>query len=70
MTNLNTAIIKYVGKNVGFIPGVPARDMSNDEARDYDISALLRSGLYKLERPKRTYIKQEAAQEAEQKEGE
>ena len=72
MTNLDKVIIRYVGKGKGSIPGVPARDMSNDEARVYDIPALLKSGLYKLERPKRVYFKKEEPPEDEQgeKEGE
>lgn len=65
MTNLNKVIVHYVGKGKGFIPGVPARDMTNDEARQYDITALLKSGLYKIERPKRTYTKKEEPAEQE-----
>ena len=70
MTNLNDVKIRYVGKGKGTIPGVPARDMSNDEAREYDITALLRSGLYVLENPKRKkYTKEEAPQDDGEKEG-
>jgi len=66
MSNLDNVKIKYVGAGVASIPGVPARDMTNDEAREYDITALLRSGLYELERPpkpKRTYFKKEEIKE-------
>ena len=58
MTDLNKVIVKYVG--TGFLPGVPARDMTNDEAREYNISRLLKSGLYQIQRPKRQPRKVEA----------
>ena len=71
MTNLNDAVIKYVGKGRGTIPGVPADDMTYDEAREFDITALLRSGLYELERPKRKkYFKEEPPQDDGEKDGE
>jgi len=71
MTNLNDVKIRYVGKGKGTIPGVPARDMSNDEAREFDITALLRSGLYIMETPKRKkYIKEEPPQDDGEKDGE
>lgn len=66
MSNLDRVKIKYVGQGVASIPGVPARDMTNDEARVYDITALLKSGLYELEeppKPKRTYFKKEEIKE-------
>lgn len=36
----------YVGKNKGTIPGVPARNLSKEEADQFDIQALLNSKLY------------------------
>lgn len=35
---------KYLGG--GFIPGVPARDLTDDEARGYGLDLLKASGLY------------------------
>ena len=74
MSNLDTVIIRYVGAGRGTVPGVPARDMTNDEAREYNIPALLRSGLYELERPKRSYTRkvepEETADEQAEKDGE
>jgi len=43
--------LKYVGR--AWLPGVPARDLTEEEARDYDIDFLISSGLYeRAERPK------------------
>lgn len=64
MSDLDKVTVKYLGG--GVLPGVPARDMTNDEARGYDITRLLKSGLYKIERPKRTYIKKEEPEQAEE----
>lgn len=36
--------LKYVGG--GFLAGVPARDLTYDEARQYGVSKLTGSGLY------------------------
>ncbi len=36
-------------KHNGFIAGVPARDMEYSEASQYDIQALVKSGLYEIE---------------------
>lgn len=40
--------LKYVGKDKGTLPGVPARDLSYEEckANNYDVTKLLQSGLY------------------------
>lgn len=43
--------LKYVGGG-SFLPGVPARDLSKDEAEEYGVSRLLRSGLYDKVRQK------------------
>jgi hypothetical protein len=37
----------YIG-NGAFLPGVPARDLTEEEAKKYDINFLLASGLYKF----------------------
>ena len=45
-------MLKYLGK--GFIPGVPARDLTEEEAQQYGGRlALIRSGLYKDDHPTR-----------------
>lgn len=38
--------LKYVGKGA-FLVGVPARDLSAEEAKKYGVKRLLASGLYK-----------------------
>lgn len=38
--------LKYIGKGSGSIPGVPARDLTYEEARKFDLTHLLASGLY------------------------
>ena len=46
--------LRYSGGGYGgFIAGVPARDLSADEARRYDEKRLLASGLYVLVEDKR-----------------
>jgi hypothetical protein len=35
---------RYLGG--GFVPGVPARNLTNDEAEYYGVYRLIRSGLY------------------------
>lgn len=43
--------LKYLGG--GFLPDVPSRDLSEEEAREYGIDGLVKSGLYeKVGRPK------------------
>lgn len=39
-------MLKYLGK--GFLRGVPARDLKDDEVRKFGANYLLRSGLYGL----------------------
>ena len=36
----------YIGKNKGTIPGVPARDLTEAEAKNYGVALLLKSNLY------------------------
>jgi hypothetical protein len=38
--------MKYKGN--GFLQGVPARDLTEQEARTYGVDRLLKSGLYEL----------------------
>ena len=45
-------MLRYIGE--GFIPGVPARDLTEEEAKQYGGRLrLLRSGLYRDARPSR-----------------
>lgn len=37
-------MLKYIGR--GFLRGVPARDLKDDEVRKFGYSYLVRSGLY------------------------
>lgn len=37
--------LRYTG-NGTFLPGVPARDLTADEAREYDYMRLIQSGIY------------------------
>ena len=48
-------MLKYLGG--GFIPGVPARDLSDQEAEKFGEEGLIKSGLYQREivRPAREY---------------
>jgi hypothetical protein len=41
-------MLKYVG-NGSFLPGVPARDLSDEEASKFGEEGLIKSGLYKRE---------------------
>ena len=60
-------MLLYIGKG-SFIPDVPARDLSKDEAVLFGVNRLLASGLYipavKLETPKKS-TRLETAQPAE-----
>ena len=40
----------YKGKGRWF-PGIPARNLSDSEAKKYDVDFLLASGLYELDKP-------------------
>lgn len=42
-------MLKYIGG--GFLRGVPARDLKDDEVRKFGYSYLVRSGLYIPEKP-------------------
>jgi len=46
----------YVGKGKGIIPGIPARNMTEEEAKQFDVSALIRSGLYELVNKPKTMV--------------
>ena len=54
--------MKYIGG--GFLQGVPARDLTEDEVRKYGKSRLLQSGLYIEDAPKvsRKFKRSEAAE--------
>ena len=49
------ARVRYIGG--GFLPNIPARDLSADEVKQYGLKRLLKSGLYKdLYPPKETAV--------------
>jgi len=54
--------MKYIGG--GFLQGVPARDLTEEEVRQYGKSRLLQSGLYIEDAPKvsRKFKRSEAAE--------
>jgi hypothetical protein len=54
--------MKYIGG--GFLQGVPARDLTEEEVRKYGKSRLLQSGLYIEDAPKvsRKFKRSEAAE--------
>ena len=46
-------MLKYIGKGF-FIPGIPARDLNNDEVKKHGgVKFLLSTGLYAKPKPKR-----------------
>lgn len=44
---MKTSYYKYVGKG-DFLPGVPTRDLTPDEADAYGLNAIKESGLYQF----------------------
>ena len=49
------ARVRYIGG--GFLPNIPARDLSADEVKQYGLKRLLTSGLYEdLYPPKKTKV--------------
>lgn len=58
-------MLRYIG-NGKFVRGVPARDLSENEAIYYGAKRLIESGLYERVREK----KEKPVEEAEHKEGE
>jgi len=44
--------MKYIGKN-RWLPGIPARDLTPEEVKEFGKKRLLDSGLYEEEKPKR-----------------
>lgn len=55
-------MLKYTGK--GFIIGVPARDLTDEEARRFDVNRLVQSGCYEQPKGKKSK-KLEAAEPME-----
>lgn len=47
---MSKVAFKYVGS--GFIPGIPARDITEDEVENFDINALEGSGLWEKKESK------------------
>jgi len=46
----------YIGQGKGTLIGVPAKDMTEEEARQFDVSALVKSGLYELANKPKTIV--------------
>jgi hypothetical protein len=46
--------MKYIGDGT-HIPGVPARDLTDEEVREYGEARLLASGLYRKDEPPQEY---------------
>ena len=44
-------MLRYTGK--GFVVGVPARDLTNEQAKKYGVKRLLKSGAYVLVKEKK-----------------
>lgn len=42
--------LTYVGKDKGTIPGVPARNLTREEAEQFGVAELLKSGLYVIKK--------------------
>ena len=55
-------MLRYKGKGA-WLPGIPARNMSEKEAAKYDVDFLLASGLYEIDRPRKTRKGRETWQE-------
>jgi len=53
-------MLRYLGG--GFIVGVPARDLTNEEAEQHGVNNLILSGLYLLEEPARQPEMEETAE--------
>jgi len=57
-------MLHYIGSS--FIIGIPARDLTDDEAKKYGKSALIKSGLYKeaftAEKPRKKNFKETTKQ--------
>lgn len=55
-------MLKYIGK--GFIPGIPARDLNDDEVKKYGgVKFLVGTGLF--EKPKKKKLEVEIIEEGE-----
>jgi hypothetical protein len=56
-------VLKYVGKEKGILPGVPAKDLTYKEVKMFGgYNYLISTGLYERveqEKPKRTYHKKD-----------
>ena len=57
-------MLKYIG--TGFIPGIPAKDLSEDEVKKYGgVKFLLSTGLFEKPRKKLKVVKKEIIEEGE-----
>jgi hypothetical protein len=44
-------MMKFTGDGKRIIPGIPPRDLTDDEVKKYGADLLLKSGLYEQEKP-------------------
>jgi len=60
-------MLKFTGKGRGLLPGVPARDLTDDEVKQYGKDRLLKSGLYEeAKQPRRKFMKEPEQEQAEE----
>lgn len=57
-------MVRYIGK--GFLPGVPTRDLTDEEAKEYGIDRLVKSGLYVKEQKISEKARRRSVLEAEE----
>jgi hypothetical protein len=58
------AKLKYIGNGAALI-AVPARDLTEEEVKKFDVDALLKSGLYEKEKENKPAPKAKAQKEGE-----
>jgi hypothetical protein len=57
---------KLIYKGGGFLPKIPARNLTSEEAKKYGLEKLLASGLYEeAYKPKPKFVKDEPAEDKE-----
>lgn len=42
-------IWRYIGTNLDFVPGIPARNLTQEEAEGFGIELIIMTGLYTME---------------------
>jgi hypothetical protein len=58
-----SSYLKYIGRDKGIIPGIPARDLTEKEAKDIGVAHLLQSGLYVRVTPPAPVVAEETKEE-------